>query len=255
MNTNKYLLTVLVVLILCLAVGCKDGILPTQTNGDTLGTSNTDETTLDITTTVITTTYGTTTSMSTIAPTQYKETIDTIINGYEIMLTNLNAITNQFSISDTWTNSLNECYNTSKYYLDTVNSMNGSVPIKYQKSYEKLVYCMEHYTASITLIQQAVECYLEDKTQDGDYYMIQAINRSDLANTGWKEIRGYGVVEYTGSTLVPPVTTTLEPYVEDEGVEYTLNYQTTVQTTTFGYDDNSNDDGYSFDGNNVYIYD
>ncbi|MGN1411939.1 MAG: hypothetical protein ACI4WH_05445 [Oscillospiraceae bacterium] len=253
MNVNKYLLTVIIISIICLAVGCKNTTVPTQigdTDGiDTIGTSEkVDETTIN---TTITTTY--TIPVSTIEPTQYKSTVKNIIDGYEVMLTNLNAITNQFTISDTWTNSLTECYNTSKYYLDTMVSMNSAVPIKYQKSHEKLIYCMEHYTASISLIQQAVNCYLADETQNGDYYMIQAINRSDLANTTWEKIRGYGVVEYTGETLVPPVTTVTEPYIEDEGVEYTLNYETTAQTTVYTYDDFN--DGYSFDGDNVFIYD
>lgn len=250
MNVSKYLLTVIVISIICLAVGCKDTTVPTQQNDTTIGTSKEIETSIETTTIVTTTTIP----MSTIEPIQYKNTIQTIIDGYEIILTNLNAITNQFTISDEWASSLNDCYNTSKYYYDTMSSMNSAVPIKYQKSHERLLYCMEHYTASISLIQQAVEYYLKDETENGDYYMIQAINRSDLANTTWKKIRGFGVADYTGQTLPPVSVTTLEPYIEDEGVKYTLNYETTAPITTFDYDA-FNDDGYSFDGNNIYIYD
>lgn len=252
MNVNKCLLTVMAISIVCLAMGCNNSTVPTQEDA-TIGNSEELELPIDTITTTVTTTV--TIPVSTIEPTQYKSTIDNIIDGYEIMLTNLNAITNQFSISDEWNQSLNECYETSKYYYDTMSSMSSAVPIKYQKSHANLLYCMENYTASIELIQQAVQYYLEDETENGDYYMIQAINRSDLANTEWKKIRGYGVPEYTGETLPAVSYTTIEPYIEDEGVEYTLNYETTPPVTTTNYDDSYSDDGYSFDGNNVYIYD
>jgi hypothetical protein len=114
---------------------------------------------------------------------------------------------------------------------------------------------MNHYTESIKLIQQAIECYLNDNTTDGDDYLNQALNRSQLANKVWSQIRGYGIVEYTGETLEPEVIYSQAelPVISDEDSGETIVLQTTEatapQTTYQQYND-----GYAFGNDNVFIY-
>jgi hypothetical protein len=83
--------------------------------------------------------------------------------------------------------------------------------------------------------------------------MNQALNRSQLANKVWSEIRGYGIVEYTGETLQTQVVYS-EP--EQQIVSYeqeTIVLQTPAETTTQETYQQYND-GYDFNGDNVFIY-
>lgn len=254
---NRYILTAIGILILCFMVSCSDvNTQDTQTSSGEVSPASdySDATQEDTTTTTVTTTPCDTTTQSSLAPSEYKSLVQNTITDYETMLMQLNTLVQNFTQDDTWSTDLQSCLDTSQQYLDSMLTMenDGSVPKKYSKSHERLVYCMNHYTEAIKLIQSAVQCYAEDDTETGDDYMNQALNRSQLANKVWSEIRGYGIVEYTGETLEPQVVYSQveQPVVSDE--EETIVLQTPAQTTTEETYQQYND-GYSF-GDGVYVY-
>jgi hypothetical protein len=256
---NKYILTSIGIFLLCFMVSCSNdstqdtAVLGTSTPSDYIDTENTQP--YDITTTTVTTTPYDTTTQTSLEPSEYKSIMENTITSYETMLTQLNSLVQNFSQDDTWDTEIQSCLDTSQQYLDYMLSLqsSGAVPKKYSKSHERIVYCMNHYTESIKLIQSALQCYLVDDSTTGDDYMNQALNRSQLANKVWSEIRGYGIVEYTGETL-PTQVVYSEP--EQQIVSYeqeTIVLQTPAETTTQETYQQYND-GYDFNGDNVFIY-
>lgn len=216
--------------------------------------TNKEETSITTTTTV-TNTFHETTTQTSLEPTEYKSIIQNTIINYETMLMQLNTLIQNFSEDTNWDSEVQSCLDTSQQYLNTMNEMqnSGAVPKKYSKSHERIIYCMNHYTESIKLIQQAVECYLYDDIQNGDDYMNQALNRSQLANKVWSQIRGYGIVEYTGETLEPQVVYSEPAQQIVSNEEETIILQTPAETTPQATYQQYND-GYAFGNDNVFIY-
>jgi len=257
LSINRYILTSIVISLLCFMVSCSYSPSSEETLGSSLseGETSTDETITEDTTTVETTVTTETTTQTSLEPTEYKEIVQNAIDDYEVMLMSLNSIIQDFNDSSSWYDELQDCFNTSKYYLDVMNELtnNGAVPKKYQKSHDKITSCMNNYTTSITLIQQAIDFYLVDDIENGDEYMNQALNRSRVANNDWAQIRGYGIVEYTGETLEPQSSVSYqEQYVysdEDETYTLVIPEQTTPEVTYEQYND-----GYAFGEDNVFIY-
>lgn len=261
---NRYILSSVVVLTLCLAVGCADG------EGATVGTSTTGEVALvsdesgstdateatTVTTAPRATTVEETTTHTSLAPSEYKSIMEDSIDQYEVMLMELNDVVQNFDGTPSWDDSLESCLDTSQYYLDYMDSLTdtGAVPKKYSKSHTRITYCMEQYTLSIRLIQQAIEYYQSGEESSGDDTLNEALNRSQIANKVWSEVRGYAnAVEYTGETLEPQVVYSEEEQQvfsdELETIVLQTPEQTTPQTTFQQYND-----GYAFGDDNVYIY-
>lgn len=262
MKLNTYLLTALILSMLCMLVSCEDS---STTVGVELGNSN-DETITYNSDNIDTyaTTYATiintiqTETVTTLSDDEYYTTLKGIIMDYETLLINLNNLTNNFDGSTEWFNSINSYFNKSKNYLDTLNRMEDTVPDSYKEVHSQILYCVEHYTSSIYLIKEAVSCYIKDDTQNGDNFMIQATNYSDLANKQWANFRGYGIEEYTGETLPTqnPVSYPVqsqEVVVSNDDNEETYTLISKEAETTKPTNETYND-GYKFGGDNVFIY-
>ena len=259
---NKYILTSMGIFLLCFMVSCSNSNNSMENVGDsissTIDTSSETFNTTVITTTATTTTITTTiedTTQTSLAPSDYKSIIQNTITDYESMLMRLNTIIQNFSYDTSWNEQLQECLDTSQNYLDTLNSLQstGAVPKKYSNSHQRITYCINHYTESIKLIQQAIDCYSQNDELNGDDYMNQALNRSELANKVWSQIRGYGIVEYTGETLEPQVVySEPEQIIISDELE-TIILQTTAETTQEVTYSKYND-GYAFGDDNVFIY-
>lgn len=261
---NKYILSSMIIFILCFMVSCNS-----NNTQETVGNSISENTTpldnetislstseISTVTTITTTSIETTTTVTSLEPAEYKRIIQNTIDEYEIMLMNLNDIIQNFDGTSSWSDNLEECRTTSQYYLDLMNTLDStqSVPKKYSKSHERITYCIEQYTMSIELIQQAIDYYLTGEVSSGDDVLNQALNRSQMANKVWSEIRGYAnIIEYTGETLEPQVIYSQEEIQifsdELETIILQTPEQTTPQTTFQQYND-----GYAFGDDNVFIY-
>lgn len=258
-NINRYTLTAIIISLVCCMASCSS-----KKNTEVLGNSVTQigtsssatsmATTQTTTTVTITTTQ--TTTLTSLEPNLYKTDIQNAIVSYETMLMKLNSIVKNYSTSDTWASDLQDCLDTSNKWIDFMNQLKdtNAVPKMYQKSHDNITSYMLDYTVSIELIQKAIECYLADNITNGDEYMNQALNHSQVANKGWEKLRGYGIVEYSGETLKPETVitenfdTNFVTYYDD--TETYIIPETTVSQSTF----KQYNDGYSFGDDNVFIY-
>lgn len=261
---NKYILSSMIIFLLCFMVSCNDSNIQ-ETVGNSISENTTpldNETILlensetSTVTTITTTPLENTTTVTSLEPAEYKSIIQNTIDEYEVMLMNLNDIIQNFDGTSSWNDSIEECRTTSQYYLDLMNTLDStqSVPKKYFKSHERIKYCIEQYTMSIELIQQAINYYLTGENSAGDDVLNEALNRSQMANKVWSEIRGYAnVIEYTGETLEPQIIYSQEENQifsdELETIILQTPEQTTPQTTFQQYND-----GYAFGNDNIFIY-
>lgn len=258
-SINRYILTAITIAMLCFMASCSYK-QDTEVLGNSVTEIEISSTTVVTTeTTTITTTIQTTetTTLTSMEPNTYKTNIQNAIVEYETMLMELNTIVQSYSNSDTWYDDLQNCLDTSSKWVEFMNQLKdtNAVPKMYEKSHDNITSCMVDYTASIKLIQKAIECYLKDDITNGDDYMNQALNHSQIANKGWEKIRGYGIVEYSGETLEPQTVLSEGTYnsniitYHDDTETYIIPETTTPQTTFKQYND-----GYSFGGDNVFIY-